>query len=79
MANLFNSTCLERQSINHPPLFNGENYNYWKARMRIFIQASDYNLWNNFVNGPHIPTHSLNNIVTLKPECEWNNNDRRIA
>ena len=31
------------------------------------------------MNGPHIPTHSLNNLVTLKPECEWDDNDRRMA
>ena len=47
--------------------------------MRIFIQASDYNLWNIIVNGPHIPTHTSNNLVTLKPECEWDDNDRRMA
>ena len=44
--------------------------------MRIFIQASDYNLWNIIMNGPHILTHSLNNLVTLKPEYEWDDNDR---
>ena len=47
--------------------------------MRIFIQASDYNLWNIIVNGPHIPTHSLNNIVTLKIKNYWDENDRRMA
>ena len=31
------------------------------------------------MNGPHIPTHSLNNLVTLKLECEWDDNDRRMA
>ena len=31
------------------------------------------------MNGPHIPTHSLNNLVTLKPENEWDDNDRRMA
>ena len=60
-------------------MFNGENYNYWKARMKIFIQASDYNLWSIIVNDPYISTHSINNIVTLKPENEWNDSDRRMA
>ena len=31
------------------------------------------------MNGPHIPTQSLNNLVTLKPKIEWDNNDRRMA
>ena len=47
--------------------------------MRIFIQTSDYNLWSIIMNNSHIPTHTLNNLVTLKPECEWDNNDRRMA
>ncbi|KAH1047460.1 hypothetical protein J1N35_038244 [Gossypium stocksii] len=25
-----------------PPLFNGTNYFYWRTRMKIFIQAYDY-------------------------------------
>ena len=47
--------------------------------MKIVIQASDYNLWSIIVNGPHIPTHSINNLVTLKLENEWDDNDRRMA
>ena len=58
----------EGQSINRTPLFNRENYTYWKARMRIFIQALDYNIWSAIVNGPHVPTHTVKNIVILKSE-----------
>ena len=47
--------------------------------MKIFIQTSDYNLWNTIVNGPHIPIHTLNNLVILKPESDWDENDRRMA
>ena len=31
------------------------------------------------MNGPHIPTHSINNLVTLKPKNEWDDNDKRMA
>ena len=47
--------------------------------MRIFIQVLDYNLWSIIMNGPHILTHTLNNLVMLKHECEWDDNDRRMA
>jgi len=30
---------LEGRSNNRPPLFNGTNYAYWKACMRIYIQS----------------------------------------
>ena len=32
----------EDQSTIRPPLFVGDNYAYWKTRMKLFIQASDY-------------------------------------
>jgi len=28
------------------PLFDGSNYNYWKYRMKIFLQSLNYELWN---------------------------------
>ena len=79
MKTQFNSILNEGQSINRPSLFNRKNYTYWKARMRIFIQALDYNLWNIIVNGPHIFTHTINNIVILKPDLDWDENDKKMA
>ena len=28
----------------------GDNYDYWKMRMRLFIQATDYEAWKVIVN-----------------------------
>ncbi|KAL4324324.1 hypothetical protein GQ457_11G019910 [Hibiscus cannabinus] len=42
------STCFsmeEGQSISKPPFFNGANYPYWKNRMMLFIQSTDYLIW----------------------------------
>ncbi|KAL4323547.1 hypothetical protein GQ457_11G025630 [Hibiscus cannabinus] len=42
------STCFsmeEGQSIAKPPFFNGANYPYWKNRMMLFIQSTDYLIW----------------------------------
>ena len=79
MATNFGSLFNEGQSINRPPLFNGINYTYQKVRMKIFIQVVDYDLWSIIVNGPHIPTHTINNLVTLKPERDWDENDKKLA
>ena len=38
MENIVETHMTEGQSISRPPHFFGSNYNYWKARMRIFIQ-----------------------------------------
>ena len=39
-------------SINRPPIFNGEGYHYWKTRMLIFIEAIDLNIWEAIEIGP---------------------------
>ena len=74
-----NFSCQEGQSSNRPPLFNGLNYSYWKTRMRIFIQASEFKLWTMIVNGPHTPSKLINNVSIPKPESEWDEYDERMA
>jgi len=36
--------ALEGQSTSRPPLFNGSNFSYWKARMQIFLRCIDLNM-----------------------------------
>ena len=36
--------ALEGQSTSRPPLFNGSNFSYWKARMQIFLRCIDLNI-----------------------------------
>ncbi|KAH7691999.1 Zinc finger CCHC-type protein [Dioscorea alata] len=35
----------EGASVTRPPLLNGSNYPYWKARMRAFIKSLDESAW----------------------------------
>ena len=47
MATEFPSSQLrEGHSTQRPPLFDGSNYNYWKCRMKIYLQSLNYELWN---------------------------------
>ena len=39
MTTQIESLFTEGYFIDRPPLFNESNYVYWKARMKIFIQA----------------------------------------
>ena len=71
--------CQEGQSSNRSSLFNRSNYGYYKARMKIFIQAFDYKIWAIIVSGPHTPTKIINNVLILKAENEWDENDERTA
>ena len=48
----------EGHSTQRPPLFDGSNYNYWKCRMKIYLQSLNYELWN-IVEAPYtkLTTH----------------------
>ena len=69
----------EGQSIVRPLLFNGENYAYWKTRMRQFIQANDYKAWRVIVNGPILLTKKMRDDEIVKIENEWDANDLKMA
>ncbi|GAV61644.1 DUF4219 domain-containing protein/UBN2 domain-containing protein, partial [Cephalotus follicularis] len=60
------------------PIFNGNNYSFWKTRMTIFLQSLDYKLWHIIVNGPRMPTRTIEGVVSPKPENEYNDNDLRM-
>ena len=67
----------EEQSTNKLPLFNRSNYTYWKACIRIFIQALDYDLWCVIINGLHIPTIVVDGIITSKSIKDLNEKDKK--
>ncbi|GAV69251.1 LOW QUALITY PROTEIN: zf-CCHC domain-containing protein/DUF4219 domain-containing protein, partial [Cephalotus follicularis] len=69
---------LEGSSITRPLFFDGNNYSFWKTRMTIFLQSLDYQLWHIIVNGPRMPTRTIEGVVSPKPENEYNDNDFRM-
>ena len=71
MANIIGTHMAEGQSISRPPHFSGSNYNYWKTRMRIYIQENDYACWNIIENESIIPTKINKKGEVLKPQNEW--------
>lgn len=40
---------IKTMSINRPPYFNGTNYAYWKARIKIFLDVMDMLVWDTVV------------------------------
>ena len=71
MNNIIGTHMTKGQLITRPPHFSGNNYNYWKARMKIFIQANDYACWNIIENGPIIPTKIIERGDVAKPQNKW--------
>jgi len=56
----------EVASINRSPMFSGVNYQFWKIRMKIFVESIDREIWNVKVNGPYIPITILNGVPVEK-------------
>jgi len=53
----------------HPYIY-GVNYQFWKVRMKIFIESIDRGIWNAIVNGPYIPMSVVNGVSVAKPYGE---------
>ncbi|KAA3467311.1 hypothetical protein EPI10_002334 [Gossypium australe] len=71
-----NSSILrEGHSTMRPLLFNGTNYSYWRTRMKLFIQANDYEVWRIIINGLSIPIKRVEGVIVPKEESEWDDND----
>jgi hypothetical protein len=73
---------LEGHSTNRPPFFDDTHYNYWKARMMIYVQSIDYNIWKIIEYGPYVPTKTIKidgrpDQSIPKPREEYDDEDRR--
>jgi len=61
----------EGASINIPPLFCGLNYQFWKVRMKIFVESFDKGIWDAIENGPFIPKFEKDGSSIEKPWSQW--------
>jgi len=62
------------------PIFDGENYDYWKECMRVHIQSVDMDVWDTVVNGqfqPQIAADGENGVVLDKPKANWSDDDKK--
>ncbi|MQM12322.1 hypothetical protein Taro_045237 [Colocasia esculenta] len=58
----------EGQSVNMPPLFDGEDYTYWKTRIEYFLQGFDFQIWSIIEEG---------DLVVLSNIEHWTEDDRK--
>ncbi|VFQ78019.1 unnamed protein product [Cuscuta campestris] len=65
----------EGQSTTRPPLFDGTNYTYWKERMRIYIQSTNFLLWRIIKNGEDVPMKKVGETNVPKTENEYDAQD----
>ena len=74
------SFLAEGGSISRPPLLDGTNYSYWKARMKAFIKALDEKAWRSVLSGWSPPTIKDDEGKDItKPELSWSSDDDKLA
>ena len=63
----------EGGSVNRPPILDGSNYGYWKARMCAFLKSLDNKTWKAVINGWSAPYYqdAQGNVTSPKPETAW--------
>jgi len=54
-------------SINRPPLFCGLNYQFWKMRMKIFVESLDKGIWDAIENCAFVPKFEKDGSSIEKP------------
>ena len=57
------------QSLVIPPHFDGNNYAYWKVRMKAFLKSIDKRVWNSAEYGWEKPTTLVSEWQTSKKEA----------
>ena len=73
-------TFKEGGAISRPPLLDGSNYAYWKARMKAFLNAIDAQAWKAILTGwTHPTTTDEKGEKVHKPEVEWTTTEDHLA
>ena len=57
-----------------PPHFDGNNYTYWKVRMKSFLKSIDEKVWLSIENGWERPTTAIGEWTTAQKEVASFNN-----
>ena len=77
MATSSTNSHVEGLSTSRPPSFNGSDYSHWKARMKIYFQSIDFDLWLCILNGPHYPMKAIGETIVSKPVVEYTDEDKK--
>ncbi|GAA0155187.1 hypothetical protein LIER_12969 [Lithospermum erythrorhizon] len=70
----------EGGSITRPPVLDGTNYPYWKARMTAFLKSVDTKTWKAILTGWTPPTQqNVAGAVVVKQEVEWTVAEKELS
>ncbi|XP_074298233.1 uncharacterized protein LOC141629065 [Silene latifolia] len=63
------------------PVFTGENFGWWKLKMKHYIKSIDYQCWKIIEDGPLAieETDILTGFTKVKAEKDYNEDDFKVA
>ncbi|CAM8982318.1 unnamed protein product [Rhodiola kirilowii] len=61
----------EGQNITRPPLLEGNNYGYWRVRMKAFLKSQDESVWEAIENGWTPPVVTKDDVVSPLTKDKW--------
>jgi len=73
---------MEGVSSSRPPILDGTNYDYSKARMVAFLKSMDSKTWKVIIKGwehPVVMDRDGKATTTLKTEEEWSKDEAGLA
>lgn len=74
------STFKKSQSTTRAPFFYGNDYSYWKIKMKIYLQALDYKIWEIISDDSFMSTIKNEEGEEIpKPSREWNESEKKKA
>lgn len=66
-----NSISRNGGSNNKPSLFCGENFDFWKIRMKAHLEAQGEEIWDAVENFLFVPISDVNSVGTTKIKSSW--------
>jgi len=61
----------ECASIKRTPLCFGINYQFWKVRMKIFVESIDKGIWNAIKNDLFVSMLENDKVISKTPWSQW--------
>lgn len=60
----------EEYNVSRPPLVEGDDFSYWKAKMKIFLNSQDEYALKVIDTAWHVPTLGTNELGVIQPKSE---------
>jgi hypothetical protein len=64
-------------AYNRAPIFEGENYDYWKECLSIHIQSVDMDVWDAVANRRFQPQVFADGVAQDKSKADWSDDDKK--